>query len=144
MGSDGERQIGSIGLGSATLAKVPVCVLKCSYGKVTIVGSDGERQIGSIGLGSATLAKVPVCLLKCSYGKVKQKVSSSVLQQLVMSGIQVHIDSPIETVRHVGMATGECLMNRLNPSTSHKLKFEYDPSEEVKTLLSLARYRLSS
>lgn len=63
----------------------------------------------------------------------------SALQRLVMAGLQAHLDSPLQERRHIGMAVGEGAMHWLNPSDSHHLKFEYEPSEEVRAVQLLAR-----
>ena len=56
-----------------------------------------------------------------------------------MQGVQAHIDSPLQEWRHIGMAVGECLMNRLNPTAKHKLSFDYQPSSSVAALRKLSR-----
>lgn len=56
-----------------------------------------------------------------------------------MAGLQAHLDSPLQERRHIGMAVGEGAMHWLNPSDSHHLKFEYEPSEEVRAVQLLAR-----
>ena len=62
------------------------------------------------------------------------------LQRLTMAGIEAHIESPLQQIRHVGMAVGEFLMNRFNPlDQSQSLKFEYETSEEIKVLQNLSR-----
>ncbi len=68
--------------------------------------------------------------------------SPTALLKLVMAGVQAHIGSPLDSLRQIGMAVGESLMNRLHPSLldKHKLKFDYQPSPEVQALLQLTRY----
>lgn len=61
------------------------------------------------------------------------------LQSVAMQGVQAHIDSPLQEWRHIGMAVGECLMNRLNPTAKHKLSFDYQPSSSVAALRKLSR-----
>lgn len=56
-----------------------------------------------------------------------------------MAGLQVHLDSPLKERRHVGMAVGEGVMACLNPSDKLQLKFEYEPTEEVRAIQQLAR-----
>lgn len=58
-----------------------------------------------------------------------------------MTGIQVHIQSPLPEVRHVGMAVGQTLMNLLHPTTkeSNRLKFDYEPSPDTASIERLAR-----
>ena len=63
----------------------------------------------------------------------------SALLRLVMAGLQAHLDSPLQERRHLGMAVGEGAMHWLNPSDSHHLKFEYEPSEEVRAVQQLSR-----
>ena len=67
-------------------------------------------------------------------------VSFTALQQLTLTGIQAHIESPLEQVRHIGMAVGECVMNRFNPSDyKHKLKFEYTTNQDIESIKALCR-----
>ena len=57
-----------------------------------------------------------------------------------MSGVQAHLDDPLPDVRHIGMAVGECVFNKLNREDSeHQLKFEYETNDEIADLKLLAR-----
>ena len=57
-----------------------------------------------------------------------------------MSGVQAHLDDPLPDVRHIGMAVGECVFNKLNREDSeHQLKFEYETNDEIAALKLLAR-----
>lgn len=57
-----------------------------------------------------------------------------------MAGIEAHIESPLQDVRHVGMVIGEFLMNTFNSSDQlQKLSFNYEPSEETAALQTLTR-----
>ncbi len=57
-----------------------------------------------------------------------------------MAGIEAHIASPIEGLREVGMAVGQYIMNSLYPLEPDKqLAFDYQETEDVKTLLKLSK-----
>ncbi len=64
------------------------------------------------------------------------------LLKLTMSGVEIHIQSPLDDVRRVGMAVGECLINKLNKASleeKNKLKFEYVGTPETEAIEKLAR-----
>ncbi len=84
---------------------------------------------------------VCVCVHVCLCVYVCVCVCVSVFVKVLMSGIQVHVESPQPEVRHVGMAVGQILMNLLHPSTKEKdqLKFDYASSPDVNSIEKLAR-----
>lgn len=55
--------------------------------------------------------------------------------------MQVHIQSPLGEVRHIGMAVGQTLMNMLHPmmDDTAKLNFDYEPSPDTVAIEKLAR-----
>lgn len=67
-------------------------------------------------------------------------ISMTALQRLAMTGIQTHIESPLEHIRHVGMVVGECVMNSFNLSDEkHKLKFDYPTTQDIESIKALSR-----
>ena len=58
-----------------------------------------------------------------------------------MSGVQAHIQIPLEEVRYIGMAVGQTLMNMLHQTVSNlpKLKFDYEPTPDTIAMEKLAR-----
>ena len=75
------------------------------------------------------------------------------LKSLIMQGIQVHLECPVDDIKYLGMAAGEYLMNLLHspssssspsPSSSSSssftpLSFTYPQSESIKWLKSFMR-----
>ena len=62
------------------------------------------------------------------------------MQKLVMDGVQAHLESALNEQRHIGMAVGECVINKLNPvDEEHQLKFEYETNDDLTALKLLAR-----
>ena len=62
------------------------------------------------------------------------------LQRLIMTGVQVHLESQLSGQRHIGMAVGECLFNKLHPQdTERQLKFEYETTDDIMALRLLSR-----
>ncbi|XP_013863647.1 telomere length regulation protein TEL2 homolog [Austrofundulus limnaeus] len=60
----------------------------------------------------------------------------SELLQCMLGGMQSHLDSSVPRVRKMGMVVGECLSSRMDFKGA-ALKFEYEPDEETRELLSL-------
>ena len=56
----------------------------------------------------------------------------------LLTGMQSHLDCPIEKVRHLGMATAECITSGLDSDNSSPLRFDYQKNEEIKLLFVLA------
>lgn len=67
-------------------------------------------------------------------------VMLTALQRLAMAGIQTHIESPLEQVRHIGMVVGECLMNKFNSlDKEHRLKFDYATTQDIENIKELSK-----
>lgn len=66
---------------------------------------------------------------------------ASAILKLLMAGVEVHMQTPLLDVRHLGMAVGECLMNKLHKTTEDEppLKLDYKASPEVIAVTKLAQ-----
>ena len=61
-------------------------------------------------------------------------------QELLMQGVQVHLEiTGNNDMKHIGMATGEFVMNKLYPSVETPLKFSCPNTESVVWLKSFMK-----
>ena len=71
--------------------------------------------------------------------KEEKQIHKHKLLTKLLNGMQSHLESPIEKVRHLGMVTAECITLGLDPNGRTPLKFDYKESEETDLLFALAK-----
>ena len=81
------------------------------------------------------------CAAVLSFGHLnteeRQSEKHALLNKLLV-GVQSHLESPLEKVRHLGMVVAECATSSLEPN-GEKLVFEYAENDDTKLLKSLAK-----